>query len=56
MTRGTCHRGRWRKAGFVRNLREGFSTLGVHVGDPRLPLPPRIMCAWGELTRSPQVA
>jgi hypothetical protein len=37
--------------GVVRNVRDGFYTLGVPVGDPRQPQAPRLMHAWDELTR-----
>jgi len=30
----------------MRNLRDGFYTLGVVLGDPRIPRPPRLMRAW----------
>jgi hypothetical protein len=36
--------------GFMRNLRDGFYTLGVVRGDPRIPRPPRLMRAWDALT------
>jgi transposase, IS6 family len=42
--------------GFIRNLREGFYTLGTPQGDPRLPQPPRVMCAWNDLTNTLQAA
>jgi transposase-like protein len=36
--------------GFMRNVRDGFYTLGVVMGDPRNPRPPRLMRAWDALT------
>jgi hypothetical protein len=36
--------------GFLRNLRDGFYTLGVVLGDPRIPRPLRLMRAWDALT------
>jgi transposase-like protein len=36
--------------GFQRNLGDGFYTLGVVLGDPRIPRPPRLMRAWDALT------
>jgi transposase-like protein len=42
--------------GFIRNLGTGFYRLGVSQGDPRLPQPPRVMAAWGELTHALQTA
>jgi transposase-like protein len=36
--------------GFMRSLRDGFYTLGVVMGDPRIPRPPRLMRAWDALT------
>jgi transposase-like protein len=36
--------------GFMRSLRDGFYTLGVVLGDPRIPQPPRLMRAWDALT------
>ena len=36
--------------GFMRNLRDGFYTLGVVLGDPRIPRPPRLLRAWDALT------
>jgi hypothetical protein len=35
---------------FMRNLRDGFCTLGVVMGDPRIPRPPRLMRTWDALT------
>ena len=42
--------------GFVRNLRDGFSRLGVIMADPRIPRAPRLMLAWDELTQLLQAA
>ncbi len=36
--------------GFIRNLGQGFYNLGVVLGDPRIPQPPRLVRAWNELT------
>jgi len=39
-----------RAHGFVRNLRDGFYSLGSSRGDPCEPHPPLLMRAWDELT------
>ena len=36
--------------GFIRNLGQGFYDLGVVLGDPRIPHPPRLVRAWNALT------
>jgi hypothetical protein len=34
----------------MRHLRDGFYTLSVVLGDPRVPRPPPLMRAWDALT------
>jgi transposase-like protein len=35
---------------FIRNLGQGFYRLGIVMGDPRIPRPPRLVRAWDALT------
>jgi transposase-like protein len=45
-----------RAHGFIRNLRDGFYEWGHVLGEPRIPLAPRLVLAWGELTEELQAA